>query len=75
MHDDKGKPVQTVDHLVNEIDHLFAYGKLAQPNKLILLMHDEMFQDSYNGATNLQSLIAALKKRRYMFGSIDKFDG
>ncbi|SDP91098.1 Peptidoglycan/xylan/chitin deacetylase, PgdA/CDA1 family [Phyllobacterium sp. YR620] len=74
VHDDSGKPVQSVDHLVSEIEHLFAYGKLARPNKLILLMHDEMFQDSFNGTANLQSLIASLKKRSYKFGLISAFD-
>ncbi|WP_246272738.1 hypothetical protein [Phyllobacterium pellucidum] len=74
VHDDSGKPVQSVDHLVSEIEHLFAYGKLARPNKLILLMHDEMFQDSFNGTANLQSLIASLKKRSYKFGQISAFD-
>lgn len=74
VHDGQGKPVQTVEHLVSEIDHLFAYGKLAKPNKLILLMHDEMFQDTYNGTTNLQALVATLKNRGYAFGKIDNFD-
>lgn len=74
VHDSQGKPVQTVEHLVREIDHLFSYGKLAKPNKLILLMHDEMFQDAYNGAINLQLLITGLKQRGYAFGRIDDFD-
>lgn len=75
VHDDRGKPVQKVGHLVSEIDHLFAYGKLAKPDKLILLMHDEMFQDNYNGTANLQALVDTLKKRGYAFGNISSFDG
>ncbi|MDE1991088.1 MAG: polysaccharide deacetylase family protein, partial [Rhizobiaceae bacterium] len=49
IHSNDGKPVQTVDHLVGEIDHLFGYGRFMKPGKMILLMHDEMFQDKFNG--------------------------
>jgi peptidoglycan/xylan/chitin deacetylase (PgdA/CDA1 family) len=44
VHDAKGKPVQTVEHLVSEIDHLFSYGKLAKQNMLILLMMTRCFR-------------------------------
>lgn len=74
VHENSGKPVQTVDHLLGEIDHLFGFGKLARPNKLILLMHDEMFQDTFNGADNLKALITGLKVRGYTFGRIKDYD-
>jgi hypothetical protein len=38
-------------------------------------MHDEMFQDNYNGTANLQALVDTLKKRGYAFGNISSFDG
>ncbi|TIT01382.1 MAG: polysaccharide deacetylase [Mesorhizobium sp.] len=75
VHENSGKPVQTVDHLVSEIDHLFGYGRFVKPGKLILLMHDEMFQDVFDGKTNLTALIKALKLRRYTFGAISDYDG
>jgi hypothetical protein len=74
VHEDSGKPVQSVDHLVSEIDHLFAYGHFARPNKLILLMHDEMFQDAFDGKAKLTALIAALRLRHYAFGAIAGYD-
>jgi peptidoglycan/xylan/chitin deacetylase (PgdA/CDA1 family) len=74
VHSNDGKPVQTVDHLVNEIDHLFQYGKFVRPGKMIVLMHDEMFQDQFNGKENLTALIRALKQRGYTFGYLDKYD-
>ncbi|WP_395450614.1 polysaccharide deacetylase [Aminobacter sp. UC22_36] len=75
IHGSRGKPVQSVDLLVSEIDHLFANARFVQPNKLILLMHVEMFQDGYNGEDNLTSLIQALKQRGYAFGEIQSYDG
>ncbi len=76
VHENSGKPVQTVDHLVSEIDHLFASRtRFMKPGKLILLMHDQMFQDGFNGKANLTALIAALRLRGYAFGDIRSYDG
>ncbi|MBZ9959948.1 MULTISPECIES: polysaccharide deacetylase family protein [unclassified Mesorhizobium] len=74
VHDDTGKPVQSVDHLVSEIDHLFGYGRFVKRGKMILLMHDEMFQDGFDGKTKLTRLITALKQRGYAFGTIQSYD-
>jgi peptidoglycan/xylan/chitin deacetylase (PgdA/CDA1 family) len=74
VHDGTGKPAQAVDHLVNEIDHLFRGVRFVRPGKMILLMHDEMFQDRFNGTTNLTELISALKQRGYAFGSLETYD-
>jgi hypothetical protein len=37
-------------------------------------MHDEMFQDSFDGKTQLTNLITALKLRHYAFGAIQSYD-
>jgi hypothetical protein len=60
---------------ISEIDNLFGYGRFVKPGKLILLMHDEMFQDAFNGKANLTALIDGLRKRGYSFGSIARYDG
>ncbi|MBD0413102.1 polysaccharide deacetylase family protein [Oryzicola mucosus] len=74
VHDSRGKPVQSVEHLLSEIDNLFSHGRLVKPGKLILLMHDEMFQDSYDGTSNLTALIGGLKAKGYAFGTIESYD-
>lgn len=74
VHHHNGKPVQSVDRLVSEIDHLFAYNRFAKPGKMILLMHDEMFQDRFDGRTKLTALVTALKQRGYVFGQIGSYD-
>jgi len=73
FHDDNGKPVQTAERLASEIDHLFAYGHLVEKDKLILLMHDQMFQDRFDGFANLTVLIHELRKRGYAFGRIGDY--
>jgi hypothetical protein len=37
-------------------------------------MHDEMFQDVFDGKTKLTNLITALKLRHYTFGTIQGYD-
>lgn len=70
FHDGTGKPVQKADRLVEEIARLFAYGRLVEKDKLILLMHDQMFQDRFDGVANLTALISGLRARGFAFGAI-----
>lgn len=70
FHDGTGKPVQKAERLASEIDHLFAYGRMLEKDKLILLMHDQMFQDRFDGFANLTVLIHELRARGYAFGKI-----
>jgi peptidoglycan/xylan/chitin deacetylase (PgdA/CDA1 family) len=74
VHSDNGTPVQSVAHLMDEIDHLFRYGRFTRKGKMILLMHDQMFQDKFNGTDNLTALIKGLRKRGYAFGDIATFE-
>lgn len=74
VHDGTGKPVQSVASLLNEIDHLFSYGRFVRPNRMILLMHDQMFQDRFDGEKNLTALITGLRQRGYAFGSIASYE-
>ncbi|HJD64297.1 MAG TPA: polysaccharide deacetylase family protein [Rickettsia endosymbiont of Sericostoma sp.] len=73
-HYNNGCPVQSVEHLVEEIANKFAEQGTALPNKLILLMHDEMFQDCFNGKENLRNLISALRKKNYKFDFIKNYN-
>lgn len=74
VHLDDGKPVQSVTSLISEIGHLFGRGRLVKKNKLILLMHDQMFQDTFDGRQKLTELIAGLRQRGYAFGAIGDYD-
>jgi peptidoglycan/xylan/chitin deacetylase (PgdA/CDA1 family) len=74
VHSNSGMPVQSVDLLVSEIDHLFAYGRFMKPGSMVLLMHDQMFQDRFDGKKKLQTLIRQLRQRGYTFGAIQDYD-
>lgn len=73
-HYNDGKPIQSVENLVREIDSLFAYNRFVKPGKMILLMHDEMFQDRFNGEENLRALIKTLKQRGYKFSALRDYE-
>ena len=73
-HDKHGKPIQSVQKLVEQIEHKFHIQDTVLPNKLILLMHDEMFQDQFDGKTNLALLIETLKKKNYKFDFIRNYN-
>lgn len=74
VHKDSGEPVQTVEHLVTEIDHLFRFNRFTRRGKMILLMHDQMFQDRFDGKANLTALIRTLKSRGYAFGDTGTYE-
>ncbi|PLP60623.1 polysaccharide deacetylase [Mesorhizobium loti] len=74
VHEDSGKPVQSVERLIDEIEHLFSAGRTIGKNKLILLMHDEMFQDVFQGKDKLTALVAGLRAKGYAFGHIVDYD-
>jgi peptidoglycan/xylan/chitin deacetylase (PgdA/CDA1 family) len=73
VHDSHGKPMQSVEELVQQIDESFIKGKTACPNKLILLAHDEMFQDRFNGSEKLKQLIVSLRQKNYKFDVIKNY--
>jgi peptidoglycan/xylan/chitin deacetylase (PgdA/CDA1 family) len=75
VHSADGKPVQSVTTLVSEIDSLFRHNRFLKPGKMVLLMHDQMFQEKFDGAENLTALIRALKSRGYRFGALGGYDG
>jgi len=74
VHSADGKPVQSVTTLLTEIDSLFRHNRFLKPGKMVLLMHDQMFQEKFDGAANLTALIRALKSRGYVFGAIGDYD-
>ncbi|MFP3017754.1 MAG: polysaccharide deacetylase family protein [Candidatus Tisiphia sp.] len=72
-HNQHGKPIQSLDELVQEIEDKFNRNDTVLPNKLILLMHDEMFQDQFNGKENLSQLVDLLHKKNYKFDFIKNY--
>jgi len=61
IHGLTGKPIQSVDEIYNRITNYMNNKTSMEPNNVVLLMHDDMFQ-AKNGQRLLSSLIDTLKQ-------------
>jgi len=59
-------PVQTVDELVEEIEHIYKSANTFTRGHVVLLMHDQMFAKE-NEKNDLKALILKLKNNGYEF--------
>ncbi|MGM1429488.1 polysaccharide deacetylase family protein [Sphingobacterium lactis] len=65
-----GKPVQSVDEMYRRIRNMLGNKSTLKPNNIVLLMHDDMFQNK-KGQQLLSSLIDSLKQHKdYKFDFI-----
>ncbi len=64
---------ETPHRLVQKIERLYKEDKLATKGKVIVLMHDRIFQDKYNGKKNLSKLIQILKAKNWRFETLDSY--
>lgn len=68
-----GKSIQSVEKLIQEIDNHFLENKTLISNKLILLMHDQMFKDEHHGKEKLYALIQQLRKKNYRIANLREY--
>ncbi len=69
----KKQPARTVDQLISIIERLYRTNKTVKKEKFILLMHDQMFKDRYNGKENLKALIQKLRAKGWEFDSLTNY--
>lgn len=59
-HDKDGTPIQTVDQIAKSVENLCNSGNTFTKNNVVLLIHDEMFQKSWE-ESELKALIDQLR--------------
>jgi peptidoglycan/xylan/chitin deacetylase (PgdA/CDA1 family) len=65
QHNDKnGIPVQTVDEMIKEIDSRIEGGHTFTKDHIVILLHDQMFEKSWE-KSELKQLIDKLRTREY----------
>ena len=69
----KRKPKLSVNQIVRKIERLYKKDKIAKKDKFVLLLHDPMFKNRYNGKKNLQQLIKKLKQNGWEFDTIANY--
>ena len=68
----QSSPRESAENVISQITHLFDGARTVVPGRLILLMHDQMFQ-SKASRDKLASLISGLKAKGYAFGRIEDY--
>ncbi|WP_318271325.1 polysaccharide deacetylase family protein [Sphingobacterium cellulitidis] len=68
-----GKPVQSVDEIYGRVRNMLGNKSTLKPNNIVLLMHDDMFQNK-KGQQLLSNLIDSLKQHKdYKFDFIANY--
>ena len=68
-----GKPIDSVEKIVNKLEDIYAKKYYKQKDKVILLMHDFMFRTRHQGEVKLLSLIQLLKKNGWTFAHLNEY--
>lgn len=68
-----GKPVQTPEEIYNSMEKIYEKKLSSKDDKVVLLMHDFMFSDKFDGKNNLTTLIELLKNGGWSFENIENY--
>ena len=68
-----GRPAKTPDEILNSMEKIYSKNSSSKNNKVILLMHDFMFSNNFNGKENLKTLIQLLKENGWSFENIENY--
>lgn len=68
-----GKPIESPEKIVDNLERIYRKKCAKCGNKVILLMHDFMFRDRFNGEENLHVLIRLLKEKGWKFATIEQY--
>jgi peptidoglycan/xylan/chitin deacetylase (PgdA/CDA1 family) len=71
--DQTGKPIQTPEEIFTHMESAHKKNKSNKKNKVILLTHDIMFSNHFNGKENLKRLVQLLKNSGWSFKSINNY--
>ncbi len=65
-----GSPKYGAQKMINKINNYYRYSSTTKKNRLVLLAHDTMFRDKYNGKSVLRKFIRLLKKSGWRFDTL-----
>lgn len=73
--DEHLKLLNTSDEMVALIDSMFAKGKTKTPGNLVLLAHDQVYEDAEDSSELHQFIIKLKAKDEYNFETVSKYPG
>nr|WP_228286328.1 polysaccharide deacetylase family protein [Arcobacter vandammei] len=68
-----GRPIQTPEEIFLKMEKIYKNKSSLKENKVVLLMHDFMFLNKYDGKENLSTLIKLLKDNGWSFDNIENY--
>lgn len=68
-----GRPILSPEEIYNSMEKIYQKKLSSKDNKVVLLMHDFMFSNNFNGKENLKTLIQLLKKGGWSFENIENY--
>jgi peptidoglycan/xylan/chitin deacetylase (PgdA/CDA1 family) len=68
-----GRPLGTPQQLIQNIEKRYRANYVKREGHLILLLHDYMFRNRFNGYANLRALIRGLKQKGWKFGLLHNY--
>lgn len=68
-----GRPISTPEQVFQYMEYAYKKNRSNKKDKVIVLMHDVMFNNYFNGKENLRTFIQLLKKNDWTFEVIGKY--
>jgi peptidoglycan-N-acetylglucosamine deacetylase len=74
-YNDSLKLLNTGDEMLQQIDSMFMHNKNKTPNHLVLLAHDQVYEDASDSAELKHFIIKLKLKDEYNFETVSKYPG
>jgi peptidoglycan/xylan/chitin deacetylase (PgdA/CDA1 family) len=74
-YDDTLKLKNTSDEMLLQVDSMFVHNKTKTPNHLVLLAHDQVYEDAADSGQLHQFIIKLKEKEEYNFETVSKYPG
>lgn len=73
MYENGGKPLESIYEVIEKMERTYIRKQSLNEEKVIILMHEIMFNDEFDGEQNLTFFIQALKANGWSFQSIEEY--
>jgi peptidoglycan-N-acetylglucosamine deacetylase len=74
-YNDSLKLKNSCDEMLLQVDSMFVHNKTKTPNHLVLLAHDQVYEDAVDSAQLHQFIIRLKQKEEYNFEMVSKYPG
>ena len=73
MYESGGRPTESIYEMIEKMERTYKRKRINNQEKVIVLLHEIMFNDEFDGEQNLTFFIQALKANGWTFQSIEEY--